>query len=80
MLICMQKCEYFTPNLILQKSTAEAKIPAKTRRDQPTSGNEVATENWSLDKKIEVATKLRVEEHKGGRNLKRSQTKSLQRN
>ena len=37
-------------------------------------------ENWSLDRKIEVATKLRVEEHKGGRNLKRSQTKSLQRN
>ena len=36
--------------------------------------------NWSLDRKIEVATKLRVEEHKGGRNLKRSQTKSLQRN
>ena len=25
----MQKCEYFTPNLILQKSTKEAKIPIK---------------------------------------------------
>ena len=37
MLICIQKCEYFTPNLILQKSTAEAKIPAKTKRDKPTS-------------------------------------------
>ena len=36
--------------------------------------------NWSLDRKIEVANNLRVEEHKGGRNLKRSQMKSLQRN
>ena len=33
--------------------------------------------NWSLNIKIEVATKLRVEQQKGGRNLKRSQTKSL---
>ena len=48
----MQKCEYFTPNLILQKSTAEAKIPAKTKRDQLTSRNEVATENRSHDKKL----------------------------
>ena len=36
--------------------------------------------NWSLNKNIEVATKLRVEEQKGGRNLKQSQTKSLPRN
>ena len=28
--------------------------------------------NWSLNRDIEVATKLRVEEQKGGRNLKRS--------
>ena len=52
MLICMQKCEYFTPNLILQNSTAEAKIPAKTKRDQPTSRNEVATESQSRNKKL----------------------------
>ena len=31
--------------------------------------------NWSLNRKIEVATKLRVEQ-KGGRNLKRSQMKA----
>ena len=29
MLISMQKCEYFTPNLILQKSTAEIKSQQK---------------------------------------------------
>ena len=38
------------------------------------AGTGVSTE------KIKVATKLRVEEQKGGRNLKRNQTKSLLRN
>ena len=33
----------FYSNLILQKSTAEAKIPTKTRRNKPKSRNEVAT-------------------------------------
>ena len=42
----------FYSNLILQKSTAEAKIPAKTKRDQPTSRNEVATEIRSRDRKL----------------------------
>ena len=44
----------FYSNLILQKNTAEAKIPAKTRRDQPISRNEVATESRSRDKKLFV--------------------------
>ena len=42
----------FYSNLILQKSTAEAKIPAKTRRNQPKSRNEVAIESRSRDKKL----------------------------
>ena len=41
-----------TQNLILQENTAEAKISAKTKGDQPTSKNEVATENWSRDRKL----------------------------
>ena len=44
----------FYSNLILQKNTAEAKIPAKTRRDQPISINEVATESRSRNKKLFV--------------------------
>ena len=44
----------FYSNLILQKNTAETKIPAKTRRDQPISRNEVATESRSHDKKLFV--------------------------
>ena len=47
----------FYSNLILQKNTAEAKIPGKkkkTRRDQPISINEVATESRSRDKKLFV--------------------------
>ena len=44
----------FYSNLILQKNTAKAKIPAKTRRDQPISRNEVATESRSHDKKLFV--------------------------
>ena len=44
----------FYSNLILQKNTAEAKIPAKTRRDQPISRNEVTTESRSCDKKLFV--------------------------
>ena len=42
----------FYSNLILQENTAKAKISAKTRRDQPTSINEVATENRSRDRKF----------------------------
>ena len=42
----------FYSNLILQENTVEAKISAKTRRDQPTSRNEVATENQSQDRKL----------------------------
>ena len=42
----------FYSNLILQENTAEAKISAKTRRDQPTSKNEVAIENRSRDRKL----------------------------
>ena len=42
----------FYSNLIFQKSTAEAKIPAKTKRDQPTSRNEVAIEIRSRDRKL----------------------------
>ena len=42
----------FYSNLILKENTAEAKIPAKTRRDQPTSKNEVATENRSRARKL----------------------------
>ena len=41
----------FYSNLILQENTAEAKIPTKTKRDQPKSRNEVATENRSRDRK-----------------------------
>ena len=42
----------FYSNSILQENTAEAKISAKTRRDQPTSRNEVSTENRSRDRKL----------------------------
>ena len=42
----------FYSNLILQKNTVEEKILAKTRRDQPISRNEVATESRSRDKKL----------------------------
>ena len=42
----------FYSNLILQENTAEAKISAKTRRDQPTSKNEVATKNRRRDRKL----------------------------
>ena len=42
----------FYSNLILQENTAEAKISRKTRRDQPTSKNEVATENRSRNRKL----------------------------
>ena len=44
----------FYSNLILQKNTTEAKIPVKTRRDQPISINEVATESRSRNKKLFV--------------------------
>ena len=44
----------FYSNLILQKNTAEAKIPAKTRRDQPISRNEVITGSRSCNKKLFV--------------------------
>ena len=42
----------FYSNLILQENTADAKISVETRRDQPTSRIEVATENLSRDKKL----------------------------
>ena len=42
----------FYSNLILQENTEEAKISAKTRRDQPTSRNEVATDNRSCDRRL----------------------------
>ena len=42
----------FYSNLILQENTGEAKISAKTRRDQPSSKTEDATENWSHDRKL----------------------------
>ena len=42
----------FYSNLTLQENTAEAKISAKTREDQPTRRNEVATENRSRDRKL----------------------------
>ena len=42
----------FYSNLILQENTAEAKISAKTKRDQPTSRNEVPTKNRSRDMKL----------------------------
>ena len=48
----------FYSNLILQENTADAKISAKTRRDQPTSSNEVATEKRSRDLKIKLATRI----------------------
>ena len=38
----------------MQNNTAEAKIPAKTKRDQPISRNEVATESRSHNKKLFV--------------------------
>ena len=44
----------FYSNLILQKNTAEVKIPEKTRRDQPIRRNEVATESRSRNKKLFV--------------------------
>ena len=44
----------FYSNLILQKNTAEAKIPTKTRRDQHISRNEVATESRSRNNKLFV--------------------------
>ena len=42
----------FYSNLILQENTEEAKISVKTKRDQPTSRNEVATESRSRDRKL----------------------------
>ena len=42
----------FYSNIILKENIAEAKISAKTRRDQPTSRNEVATKNQSRDRKL----------------------------
>ena len=42
----------FYSNLILQENIEEAKSSAKTRRDQPTSRNAVATENQSRDRKV----------------------------
>ena len=42
----------FYSNLILQENTVEAKISAKTRRDQPASRNEVATKSRSRDRKL----------------------------
>ena len=63
----------FYSNLILQKNTAEAKISTKTRRDQLISRNEVATENWSRDKKLSVQlipgydiSRINLEEEVGG--------------
>ena len=44
----------FYSNLILQKNTAEVKIPTKTKRDQPIGRNEVATESRSRNKKLFV--------------------------
>ena len=48
----------FYSNLILQENTTEAKISAKTRRDQPIRRNEVAIENRSRDLKIKLATRM----------------------
>ena len=48
----------FYSNLILQENTAEAKISVKTRRNQPTSRKEVATENRSRDLKIKLTTRM----------------------
>ena len=65
----------FYSNLILQENTAEAKILAKTRRDQPTSIIEVATENRSHDRKlscdlkIEVATRMTKATKERGRDI-----------
>ena len=42
----------FYSNFILQENTAKAKISVETRRDQLTSRIEVATENWSRDRKL----------------------------
>ena len=42
----------FYSNLILQENTADDKISAETRRDQPTSRVEIATKNRSLDRKL----------------------------
>ena len=38
--------------LIFQENTSKAKISAKTKKDQPTSKNEVATQNRSRDWKL----------------------------
>ena len=38
----------------MQKNKSEAKIPAKTKRDQPISKNEVAIESRSRNKKLFV--------------------------
>ena len=50
----------FYSNLILQENTEDAKISAETRRDQPTSRIEVATENRSRDRKLSCDLKLEV--------------------
>ena len=50
----------FYSNLILQENTIEAKILVKTRRNQPTSRIEVATKNWSCDKKLSCDLKIEV--------------------
>ena len=42
----------FYSNLILQENTTDAKISAKTKRDQPTSRIEVANENQIHDRKL----------------------------
>ena len=42
----------FYSTLIFQENTAEAKISAKTISDQPTSKNEVATENQRRGRKL----------------------------
>ena len=55
----------FYSNLILQKNTTKAKIPAKTRRDQPTSKKEVAIENWGRDRKLDECLKHSSYTHVG---------------
>ena len=52
MLICLQKCGYFTQISFCRKIQQKLKFQQKTRRDQLTSRIEVATENRSRDRKL----------------------------
>ena len=61
----------FYSNLILKENTVEAKISAKTRRNQPISRIEVATENRSYDRKFIMTEERGCDQDDQGHKRKR---------